>query len=397
MGCNVGKVKENPLNSKQRHFISEINFRDRYEFISILGRGGFGEVRLYKAKEDSKALYAIKTIHKSRFSQKNFKQIYKEVDVLSKLDHPNIVKYYESYEESAYIHLVMEYVSGYNLFRVISCKDSFTEYDIAEIIYNLLQAVNYVHTKGIVHRDIKPENILFAQQGVYSSLKLIDFGLAVESYSSTRVKAGTMRYIAPEMLKGTFTFKTDSWSIGVIMYILVTGLFPFDGENIQKKIELGAYNTKCLKEEGVCDELIDLISIMLKVNESERCSVKEALEHEFFSVLETKKHSVNSKVLQQIEKFNEQTYFQKEIFYYLAKLTKDEQISELKEAFKEFDSNKEGMISYDDFKKIMQRFSDKDHSTIKKLWKSLDFHKVGKIYYTEFIAATYENFVSQFK
>jgi serine/threonine protein kinase len=178
------------------------------------------------------------------------------------------------------------------------------------------------------------------------------------------------------------------------MYILVTGVFPFDGDNLKKKIESGIYDSKCLKEEDICDELIDLITTMLKVNESERLSVKEALDHSFFSLIETKKHSVNSKVLQQIEKFNEQSYFQKEIFYYLAKLTNDEQISELKDAFKEFDINNEGMISYDEFKQIMHRFSDKDNSTIKKLWKSLDFHKVGKIYYTEFIAATYENFVS---
>ena len=281
MGCNESSSKENQ-NRKKRHFIADINFRDRYIFISILGRGGFGEVRLYQSKEDSKALYAIKTIHKNKFDVKNFKLIYKEVEVLNKLDHPNIVKYYESYEESAYIHLVMEYVSGYNLFRVISVKEVFTEYDVAEIIYNLMLAVNYIHSKGLVHRDIKPENILFATQGVYSSLKLIDFGLAIESYSASRSKAGTARYIAPEMLKGRFSFKTDSWSIGVMMYVMVTGHYPFDGENIFHKIEKGEFNKKILDDEEVSPELKDLILSLIVVDPDKRLGVKNALDHNFF-------------------------------------------------------------------------------------------------------------------
>jgi serine/threonine protein kinase len=112
MGCRNGsETIDNLPRNMTKHFINS-NFREKYEFICILGSGGFGEVRLFRLKDDHKMLYAIKSVHKNKFSNaQNILQIYrKEVEILNKMDHPNIVKYYESYEESAYLHLVMEYI-----------------------------------------------------------------------------------------------------------------------------------------------------------------------------------------------------------------------------------------------------------------------------------------------
>lgn len=389
MGC--GKSTE--TKEKKIHFIDDIDYRDKYEFISILGKGGFGEVRLYHKKGDINALYAIKTIFKT--GHKDIKLKYKEVEILSKLDHPNIVKYYESYEESAFIHLVMEYVNGYNLLKMISAKEIYREQDIAEIIYRLLVAISYIHSKGLVHRDIKAENILFADCNDLSSLKLIDFGLAIESYGKERLKAGTLRYISPEMIQGKFYPKTDCWSVGVLLYFMSTGKYPFDGENIIDYIELGKYNKKLLLMYNLSEELINFIGSLIVVDLDKRLSVEQALNHDFLKIREKENKLISGDVINTMKSFSEKSYFDKQILYYLAKLQNNDVVKELNELFLQFDTKNIGIISFDDFKKALGHIDKKiNHPEIKKLFDDLDFNHKGFINYSQFIASVSDNLVS---
>lgn len=392
MGC--GKSLE--TKEKRIHFIDDIDYRDKYEFISILGKGGFGEVRLYHKKGDVNALYAIKTIFKS--GNKDIKLKYKEVEILSKLDHPNIVKYYESYEESAFIHLVMEYVNGYNLLKMISAKEIYREQDIAEIIYRLSMAISYIHTKGLVHRDIKAENILFSDCNDFSSLKLIDFGLAIESYGKERLKAGTLRYISPEMIKGKFYPKTDCWSIGVLLYFMSTGKYPFDGENIIDYIELGKYNKKLLLTYNLSQELIDLIESLIIVDIDKRLSVEEILNHDFLKIRDKDTKVINSDVIETMKLFSEKSYFDKQILYYLAKLQNNDDVKELNDLFLQFDTKNDGIISFSEFQKAMHHINKKiNNPEVKKFFDDLDFNHKGFINYSQFIASVSDNLVIFFK
>jgi calcium-dependent protein kinase len=155
------------------------------------------------------------------------------VRILTKLDHPNIVKYYETYEDIKYMYLVMEYCPGGELFKRITQKNEsiFNESEAASIMKKLLRAINYCHSQGIVHRDIKAENIMYGKDG---EVKLIDFGLskAVANKNSTLTTiAGTPFYMAPEVMDNDYNSQCDIWSLGVLMYVLLSGYMPFQAES----------------------------------------------------------------------------------------------------------------------------------------------------------------------
>ena len=189
MGCSnssteTKKEKEKGKISKY----SGADIRKNFELIYMLGNGAFGKVRLYRDKNDKSLLYAIKTLKKKNIPYYEFKLIKTEVDILSELDHPNIVNYFGTFEDEFYIHIIMEYLKGDNLFKVISVKNytGFDEQDMSNIIFQLVKALFFIHNKNIVHRDIKPENILFSDKKDFSSLKLIDFGLATQKKTDNK-------------------------------------------------------------------------------------------------------------------------------------------------------------------------------------------------------------------
>ena len=142
----------------------------------VLGAGSFGKVFLAHNKKNRDFRVAVKVISKIKFANE-LEFIRQEVQILSELDHPNIVKYYEQYEDSRYLYLVMEYCSGGELLDKIT-KTPFSEKDACKIMQDILRAINHCHCKNIAHRDIKPENLMYDSQG---NIKLIDFGLAKQS------------------------------------------------------------------------------------------------------------------------------------------------------------------------------------------------------------------------
>lgn len=152
-----------------------------------------------------------------------------EVQILNTLDHPNIVKYYETYDDPKNIYLVMEHISGGELFDKIAKQENqvFTESQAAEYMKELFGALAHMHAQGIVHRDIKPENIMLDES---ESLKLIDFGLSKvqTGKSSMKTFAGTPYYMAPEVMEGSgYGSQCDCWSAGVLLYVFMSGYLPF--------------------------------------------------------------------------------------------------------------------------------------------------------------------------
>ena len=194
MGCSGSSSAEEKKNeiqpkSKQISKYSSTDIRKNYEFIYMLGNGAFGKVRLYRDRSNKDLLYAIKTLKKEGIPPYQFGLIKSEVAILSELDHPNIVRYFGTFEDNYYIHIIMEYLKGHDLYKILSLKDytGFDEKDMSLIIFQLLKALVFIHSKNIVHRDIKPENILFSNKDDYTSLKLIDFGLVTNKLIEKKI------------------------------------------------------------------------------------------------------------------------------------------------------------------------------------------------------------------
>ena len=409
MGC-CGVVQqeeesnEKPKNTseKLRNRISQgknLDIRKNYEFISILGMGSYGKVRLYRDKNYKDLLFAIKTLKKEGISSYQFNLLKSEVNILSNLDHPNIVKYFGAFEDKYYVHIVMEYLKGYDLYKIISLKKytGFDEKDMCEIIQQLLKALSFIHSQNIIHRDIKPENILFANKRDYSTLKLIDFGLATTSSKDTK-SVGTPYYMSPETIEGHSYARSDIWSVGVIVYLMLTGKYPFQGEKgekLFKKIENDEIDMKPLIESQCSQEAIDFIQKCLKKNYLERMTTAECLEHPWITKFCVKNNSnlLNNDTIDTLLEFANKNALQKEIYYFLAKISSENDINKLKDFFNQLDVDSSGTLTIEEVEKAFKEIDiDITEEELQQIWEGLDFHKDGQVNYSEFLAAMVSNY-----
>ena len=398
---NKNSTKRNSIRSSSYildKFSIQKDFRKKYEYQSLIGSGAFGKVRLYVDRDSKYFKYAIKTIKKNIFKRHSIDSIKREVDILRSLDHPNIVKYFETYEDECYLHIVMEYIAGDNLFRVLTDQKGFkfTERAISKIMTCLLKAVLFLHHSGIIHRDIKPENIVFVEPDNFNALKLIDFGLSIQQNAKKdNRRVGTPYYMSPEMVRGNFNYASDVWSIGVILFIMVTGKQPFRGkskEEVFEKIKRGAYDRNTLSKAKCSKEVKDLIKKMLVTEHSKRITVECALDHIWFKQFEKNKNInlvVDQEIIESLKQFQYQNIFQKEIRFYLAKLCSDKEIIKLKQAFLAIDKDNSGEIEQEEIPKIFNELNIEASDTeLKNIFSSMDFHCDGKVNYSEFLAAT---------
>ena len=196
--------KQGGAKAPNRRGASEIKRKYNVEQ-KVLGAGSFGKVFLAKSIADSDFVVAIKAIQKKKMKE-DIGQIREEISILQALDHPNIIRYHETFENDNYMYLVMEYCPGGELFDVISRKaqseGSFNESEAASIMECLLKAIAHCHASKVAHRDIKPENVMIGKEG---EIKLIDFGLSRQRKKKgvpMETIVGTPYYIAPEVLEG---------------------------------------------------------------------------------------------------------------------------------------------------------------------------------------------------
>lgn len=223
---------------------------------------------------------AVKVIKKSKRNPGHVIEILREIEIMQRIDHPNLVNLIEHFEDAGYIYIVMEYFKDGELFERIIENQYFSEKAASIIMKQILSGVYHLHISNIVHRDIKPENILFDGQVV----KLIDYGASKILTKNQKMHkcVGTAYYMAPEIIKGDYDKMCDIWSCGVVMYILLCGKPPFDGTSINQiftSVMNGQVSFKEPEFQRVSQEAINLILAMLRYEPYKRIRIDEALNH----------------------------------------------------------------------------------------------------------------------
>lgn len=268
----------------ERQVSGDEHITNKYDLGRTLGDGNFAIVRQSKLKAGS-GEYAMKVIDKPKLRGKEH-MVENEIEIMKDCHHHNIVKLYEEYETSDKIYLVMELVKGGDLFDAITQSVKFGEVDSARMVKDLCNALFYLHSRSIVHRDLKPENLLVHRNKDGSiSLKLADFGLAMEVKEPIFTVCGTPTYVAPEILSEIgYGLEVDMWAVGVITYILLCGFPPFRSPDRNQTelfefIKAGEYEFLSPYWDNISPYAKDLIEHLLVVDKKKRYTAIETLSH----------------------------------------------------------------------------------------------------------------------
>ena len=268
----------------------------KYKILSKLGEGSFGMVYLAQNKY-TKEKVAMKEIKKSNKVLLSDGEIRDEIDILKKLDHPDIVRIIESFNTKQSYFLVTEYCEGGELFDQV--RNQLSETRIAVIFKQLLSGLAYLHSHNIVHRDLKLENVLIYETEKSKTtgedlfnIKIIDFGTAriFDKKKKPQSIVGSSYYIAPEVLKQRYNKECDLWSVGVILYMFIVGHAPFDGcddEEITSNIQSGVYSKIDKRWKKASREVKDLIQKLLVYQPKKRLTAIQALQHPWFKITDS--------------------------------------------------------------------------------------------------------------
>jgi len=260
-----------------------MSLTDKYIVQEELGRGAFSVVKLAIEKETG-IKYAVKMINKSHVGQ-DMARLATEMEILKRVDHPNIICLKEIIDTKNCLFIVTEVVTGGELFDKIVELGSYSEKDAAVLVSKMVSAIDYLHELGIVHRDLKPENLLLKDGKDISDVKLADFGLSkiVSQKVMMQTACGTPGYVAPEVLKAQgYDKEVDYWSIGVITYILLCGFPPFYNEKLQllfEQIMKADYDFPEDYWSDISSEAKDFIRKLLVVDPKKRLIGKDCLKH----------------------------------------------------------------------------------------------------------------------
>merc|ERR1712137_1224999 len=288
-------------------------FQEKYEVGEVLGRGAFSVVKEVTSKRSGRK-YAVKIIDKKNVGQ-DMQRLRIEIDILTRVKHPNIINLKEIMEDEGTLFIVTELVTGGELFDKIVELGAYSEADAAKLVFNMVSAIDYLHSQNIVHRDLKPENLLLKADTDISEVKLADFGLSKiisdgVQKQMMQTACGTPGYVAPEVLTADgYDKEVDLWSIGVITYILLCGFPPFYNEHLPVLFE-SIMKAEYDYPEDYWDEISDtaknFIDRLLVVEPDKRMTTKQALEHPWLSgQASTKKLAVNAKMAGYVEKYRE--------------------------------------------------------------------------------------------
>ncbi|KAK2495928.1 hypothetical protein MC885_010917 [Smutsia gigantea] len=298
-GRGLSAPRRTPLPPPARGLLTEIRaavrtepFQDGYSLSQgrELGRGKFAVVRKC-IKKDSGKEFAAKFMRKRRKGQDCRMEIIHEIAVLELAqDSPWVINLHEVYETPSEMILVLEYAAGGEIFNqcVADREEAFKEDDVQRLMRQILEGVRFLHAHDVVHLDLKPQNILLTSESPLGDIKIVDFGLSriMKNSEELREIMGTPEYVAPEILSyDPISMATDMWSIGVLTYVMLTGISPFLGDSKQETfLNISQMNLSYSEEfDGVSESAIDFIKTLLVKKPADRATAEECLKHLWLS------------------------------------------------------------------------------------------------------------------
>uniref|UniRef100_A0A3B4G037 Calcium/calmodulin-dependent protein kinase type 1D-like n=1 Tax=Pundamilia nyererei TaxID=303518 RepID=A0A3B4G037_9CICH len=282
---------------------STSNIKDVFDFKGKMGSDSFSEVFMVREKKTGK-MYALKCLKKKHLAHSNLEN---EINVLRRIKHDNVVGLEDFYESRTHYYLVMQLVSGGELFDRILDKGVYTEKDASKVIKQVLQAVSYLHENSIVHRDLKPENLLYYNTDENAKIMVSDFGLSKTlEHGVMSTACGTPGYVAPEVLaQKPYSKAVDCWSIGVITYILLCGYPPFFEENEKRlfsKIMRAEYAFHSPFWDDISESAKEFIKNMMEKNPTKRFTTEQALRHPWIVGDTARDQDIYQSVCEQLER-----------------------------------------------------------------------------------------------
>eukprot|EP00039_Didymoeca_costata_P007287 m.98233 g.98233 ORF g.98233 m.98233 type:complete len:515 (-) comp13626_c0_seq1:29-1573(-) len=386
-----------------------------------LGQGGTAQVYRIVHKA-TKTQYALKIINLTTVSNQDKKSmLLQEIPIITVLDHPNVIKVVEVFRKLISIYIVMELCTGGELFDRLYSQpnDRFQEAEARFLVRKMLSSLSYLHRNGIVHRDLKLENFIFTNKTKDADIKLIDFGFSTQylaGASKLNEVVGTCYYIAPEVLGKNYTQQSDLWSLGVVVFMMVTGLSPFSGQGnkqIMENVKAKCKDPQALKEEleldlkdaGVSKECIDFTMGLMTVDPKQRLTADTGLEHPWISkddflneddkkarpapsssAVARVEHDTVAKMKQNMS----YTSLQRSALFAMAFEMSSTQLQSLNEAFETLDTNHNGTISFSEFKACLKNCGVVAPKAVKALFTAADRDHSGTLQYSEFLGAAME-------
>lgn len=372
-------------------YVQRDNVQNHYKLKQIIGSGYFGNVRLaVRFNGVTNEKFAVKSIAKEKVSKRLL--LKRELETLHEVDHPNIIKLYEIYEDDLYLHLVMELCSGGELLDRIMGKQGLPEIEAANLTYQILHAIHHLHSMKISHRDIKAENILYSTTDPASEIKVIDFGLANKFADELEMNSivGTPYYVAPEVLHKKYGPECDIWSVGVLMYFMLSGRPPFDGDSkkeIYVKILTADYSFEDVVWQTVSAKAKDLIRKLLCKSRKARITADNAMDHAWFkAMLPQDSPKQSSQILKRLSRYTKGSELRKDVMTIISKHLQADEITSLNHIFRGLDRDHTGYIDFGEFQNAISRLEFAHSLDINELFKAIGDGD-NRIKYSAFISA----------
>ena len=456
LGTNIPKaVIDLKVSSKNFIIQRTKNVFDIYDKVCLLGKGAFGSVYKVSRKNSGTRLIirALKEISKESMNVKpeNEEEIRNEIEVLKNIDHPNIMKIFEFFEDEKNIYLINEFCGGGDIAHIHDKYGIFPEFFLKYIMFQVFLAIAFLHSNKVVHGDIKRENIAFVYEGKNKEKKeyeelfnrifkdkeiqyelsyspgtdnlsenaqnlikeICNFEMKILDFGSAKMKkkvkeklsgiTGTVFYCSPEIVKDRYDFECDEWACGIMMYILLTGYPPFVGdseEEVFENILKNEINLNVPELKNISEPCKDLINKLLNKDYKKRIKAEEALKHEFFNTginvsnLLKGKFKENTEILKKLfinnYEYKKTSKFRNMVIAYIALNFSDpNEEKRARQIFMEISGgNKHFLITKDTFVNRMELiFKGLTKEEIEALYYNIDENSTGNIEYEELIRA----------